>query len=168
MNPRYREIHKTEIKRQLARDIDRKWDGLYGAFTAGIVLLCFGIAFFLSPQPGSIIWGSIFVLLGGSFLAVYRWLLRFMRTRGIAGEWLTLRDQWIVAAMIALSVWLSSHTWMWLLAFLSSAVYGTWRLRQQLRPYWKRYYFGVARNYLRDISRYGPRRKGPGGEQGQR
>ena len=160
MNPRYHEIHRVEIKRRLYRHADQQWDALFGAFATSIILAGFGVRFCFSPIPGSWIIGFVFFSLSALFFAMYRWLLRTLRKRGVDSGWLNTSDQLIFIALICLAIFLSdSNRWVMLFFFLCSGAYGTWRLRQNLRIHLKRYYFREAREYIREIERYSPRPK---------
>lgn len=162
MNPRYREIHRAEIKRRLYRSVDQQWDALFGVFTTSIGLAGFGVRFCLAPIPGSWIIGFVFFSLSALFFAMYRWMLRTLRKRGINSGWINTPDQLIVVALICLAIFLSdSNSAVWLFVFLCAGAYGTWRLRQNLRINLKRYYFREARKYIREIERYSPHPKRP-------
>lgn len=162
MNPRYHEIHRIEIKRRLYRSVDQQWDALFGAFTASIVLAGFGVSFFFSPMPGSWIIGLAFFFLSALLFAIYRWLFRTLRNRGIGSEWLNMPDQLIVVSITLLAIFLSNSSSMaWLFIFPCACAYGSWRLRQNLRVHLRRYYFREAREYIREIEGYNPRPNRP-------
>ena len=162
MNPRYHEIHRVEIKRRLYRYADQRWDALLGAFATSIIFAGFGVSFFFSPIQGSWIIGFVFFFLSALFFAMYRWLLRTLRKRGVDSGWLNTSDQLIFIALICLAIFLSdSNELVFFFFFLCAGTYSTWRLRQNLRIHLKRYYFREAREYIREIERYSPRPKRP-------
>jgi hypothetical protein len=159
MNPRYREIHRAEIKRRMFSAMDRRWDALYGAFVASVTLVGFGVDFCLIPRSGSCVIGATFLVLGALFFAAYRWLLHLLQDRGSTREWLKPIDQLITAALICFAVALSNlDSEIWFAAFVMAGAYGTWRLWQNSRPYWRVYYFRAGRQYLREIERLGAKR----------
>lgn len=155
MNSRYREIHRAEIKRRMYRIVDRRWDALYGAFSASVVLAGFGISFCLIPRSGSCVIGSIFFVLAALFFIMYRWLLRILRNQGNSREWLKPLDHLVIAVIIGLAIALSRlDSGVWLAVFLMAGVFGTWRLRKYSKPHWRTYYFRAGREYFREIKSY--------------
>ena len=160
MNPRYREIHRAEIKRRLHHYGNQQWDGPVCAFATSIIFAGFGVSFCFAPIPGSWIIGVVFFSLSALFFAIYRQFLRILRKRKI--EWLNTSDQLIIAALLCLAIFLSgSNSAVWFFAFLCAGAYVSWRLRQNLRIHLKRNYFREAREYIREIERYSPRPKRP-------
>ena len=67
MNPRYHEIHRVEIKRQLYRHADQQWDALFGLFIASIIFAGFGVKLCFAPISGSWIIGFVFFSLSALF-----------------------------------------------------------------------------------------------------
>jgi len=154
MNPRYREIHRAEIKRRTYKAADRRWDALYGAFAASIVLVGSGVKFCFIPQPGSCVIGIICFTLGVLFFAMYKWLLRILQNIGNTREWLKPVDHLIIAGIIGSDIALSNYSSAWLVVL--AGVYGTWRLLHYSRPHWRTYYFRAGREYFREIESYSP------------
>lgn len=162
MNPRYREIHKAEIKRRLYRYADQQWDAPFGGFATSIGLAGFGVKFCFLPMSGSWIIGLVFFSLSAVFFAMYRRSLRTLGKQEVNRGWLNTSDQLIVVALICLAVFLSgSNQLVLLFFFLCAGGYGTWRLRQNMRTHLRLYYFREAREYIREIERYSPRPKRP-------
>lgn len=155
MNPRYREIHRAEIKRAMYRAIDQRWEALYGAFSTSIILVGFGIKFCTDPKPGSFLIGGVFFFLGALFFMMHRWLLRALRKKDQNREWLRLRDQVVITTPLGFSIFFPYGNLALLLAsFLSAGVYSTWRLRQNSQPYWRLWYFRAGCAYFREIKSY--------------
>jgi predicted membrane channel-forming protein YqfA (hemolysin III family) len=155
MNLHYREIHRAEIKRLMYREVDRRWDALYGLFSVSIILAIFGVKICLITRPGTCVIGFFIILLGALFYAIYRWLYRTLRNQGNTREWLKPRDQLIIAIIIGLSIVLEDYiSGMWFLVFLMAGAYGTWRLWQYSRPHWRIYYFRAGRKYFRELKSY--------------
>ena len=159
MNPRYREIHRAEIKWQMHRSVDRRWDALYGAYLSSIILVGFGFEFCFIPRPGSCVIGFIFFSLGAIFFAMYRWLLRVLRRQDKNREWLNPRDQLIIATLICSAIFLSNDELTLIIVLLLTSAYGTWRLWLNSRPHWRRWYFRAGRDYFREIEGYTNKRR---------
>lgn len=161
MNPRYREIHKAEIKRRLYRYADQQWDAPFGGFATSIGLAGFGVKLCFLPMSGSRIIGLVLFSLSALFFAIYRRSLRTLGKQEINRGWLNTSDQLIVVALICLAVFLSSSKLVFIFFLLCASAYGTWRLRQNVRIHLRLYYFREAREYIREIERYSPRPKRP-------
>ena len=162
MNPRYHEIHRAEIKRQLYRHADQQWDALFSLFIASIIFAGFGVKLCFALISGSWIIGFVFFSLSALFFAFYRWTLRMLSKRGIDSGWLNTPDQLICVALIGLAIFLSdSNIIVLFFFFLCAGAYGNWRLRKNLRIHMMRYYFREAREYIREVERYSPRPKRP-------
>lgn len=155
MNPRFREIHRSQIQKRLYRSVDQQWDALLAVFSASIILIGFGVRFCVLARSGSGLLGGFFLFLGGCFFVIYRSHLKTLSKR-YDTQWLTGRDQLTYIAIYSPAVFLSEIHPGFMLPFIFGAgVFGVWRLRSNLRPHWRRYYFRVARAYIREIHKYG-------------
>jgi len=159
MNPRYREIHRAEIKSLMYSMVSGpvgRWNIFYAAFMPGVILASFGVEFCLIPKFGSCFIGAVLFILAALFFATYLRSLRALRTQGDAREWLKLSDHLIITAIISSSVTFSTytHSKMWFLMFFMALAYSAWRFYQYSRPYWRSFYFRAGREYFRQIKSY--------------
>jgi len=157
MNPRFREIHKAEIKRRMYHATDRRWDALYGALCAGTVLIAFGIRATLGTGKGSAAFGSFFIFLGVIFIASYVLLFQLLRRKDQVREWLTISDHAVIIAGMGISASVPSEYC--LVPILAANCYATWKLWQRSKPFWRRYYFFAAREYFREIDQIAERQR---------
>jgi hypothetical protein len=152
MNPSNRETHRAAIKQRMYRNVDRRWEALYGLFGGSIVCTGLGIKFCLMSQYEANIIGSVAIGLGLLAFAGHSWLLRMLRKQGNALELLKPIDQIVIAAILVAAILLSNlNSDIWIVALLLANVYGAWRLKKNSQPYWYRFYFRAGRVYLREI-----------------
>lgn len=157
MNPRYREIHRDQIKRRMYKVVEYRWETLYATFVASIVLAVMGVKFCFISRSGSCGIGAFLFFLGALFFFMYRWALRIFRRQWKMRVWFTTLDQLIMAGFIGLGIVLSDYVELiWLAGFLIALSYANWKFWKYMRPLWRIYYFRTAREYFRDIESYSP------------
>jgi hypothetical protein len=159
MNPQLREVHRAEIKRRMNHYVDSRWDGLYGAFGASVVLVGVGVRFSLIPRPGAYYISAILFLLGALFFGAYLWLLKTMQSKENTFVWLTPAEQFIIAVPLGFAIAMHSIP-VELIAslMLLAGIFATWRLWKKAGPMWRIYFFRAGRDYFREVKSYGRRK----------
>jgi hypothetical protein len=141
----------------MRKNVGRKWGALFNTFLAGAVFAAIGAKFWLVNNQASYIIGCVFLMLGALLFLLYIWLYRILKNQSNTHEWLRPLDLLISAAIAALAIAIASaDSVIWLAVMLLTGVYATWRLLKYARPYWRIYYFRVARDYFREIRKYRP------------
>ncbi|EFP96575.1 hypothetical protein VIBC2010_05354 [Vibrio caribbeanicus ATCC BAA-2122] len=156
MSIRYREIHRAEIKRLLYSRVKRTWNSLLVTYASSLVLIIGGadLIFESSGVSAAIILGLLCQLMGVGFFFVYKSLARSFKRSGYAREWLSSKNMMVVCLIIVVSDLFQvifQNQQVIILAFGTSITwaYANWKLRINIKPLWRIYYYKEARIYLR-------------------
>ena len=161
MSPRFREIHREEIKNLMYATVHGRtgrWNIFFGGFIPGVMCASFGVSFCLIPRSGACFIGAVLFILSALFFALYLWVFRSHQAQGNVREWLNLSDHLIVTAILSSSIVFSTytHSKMWLLLYIMAVAYAAWRFYKYSRPLWRSFYFRAGREYFRKIKSYCP------------
>lgn len=155
IDPQLREVHRAEIKRRMNHYIDSRWDGLYCAFGASVVLLGIGVRYSHFERPSAFYISAIFFFLGVLFIGAYLWLLQALRSKENAFVWLTPMEQLSFAMPVGFAIAMPSvQIELIVTLMLLAGFYTTWRLLKKAGPLWRTYYFRAGRDYFREVKSY--------------
>ncbi len=156
MNPRFREIHRAEIIKQMKRDVDDRWTVLDMTLSFSIFLVGAGIeSFFISGA-----FGFITIAIAIAIFVVHRHIYQNLRNQQYAAEWLQSKDQINAIAFFCFAFFLARlRIDIGLVAYFMCGVFAAWRLRQSRNLNWRLFFFRAARQYYRVLKYYIPEKR---------
>jgi hypothetical protein len=146
----HKQPHRTQIHHHALASLDKRWEGLWGSFGISVILLGFGSAQAIDHAPEQWPRALALLVLGTLAWLIHRlWLRAWQRRTLERDDWLSSRDQALVASGLLLSCWAPAQANWWWFTLLLAGAYGTWRLGRNARQHWPHWYFMAAREVLR-------------------